>query len=690
MPELFLEIGTEEIPSRFMGLALNHLKQELSAFFKKNRVRCGESRSLGTPRRLVVSFAGVDGRQEDIVETHLGPNVKAAYDADGKPTKAALGFARGKGVDISQLGTETTPKGEVVCARVEKIGQPTEDILNTFLPTLIATIPFPKKMRWGNRGTPFARPMHWIAALFGGKPLKFDFDGISCSDISRGHRFMSPESFKVTGLTDYLKSCEKHFLLVDPEARKQTIVNQMNALAAEVDGTVTLDPDLLEEVNYLVEYPVAIRGDFDERYLELPWELLTITMKHHQKYFPVTKKEGGLLPHFITISNMKPGGGDEIQRGNERVLRARLEDARFFFDEDRKKKLEDFVELLKGVTFQKNLGTSHEKVSRIVGLAEFLAGEICPDKKAKASRTAWLCKADLVTQMVYEFPELQGIIGGYYADHSGEDPEVGRAIKEHYRPAFSGDEPPSTEIGAVVAIADKMDTILGCIGVGLIPSGSEDPYGLRRHSLGIIQTVLDQKWQISLDTLIEKGIVPLQEKLKLKPEEVHSNTLDLFSQRYKTLLSGHGFPYDAIDAVLSAGIDSLTDVKQKVAAFSDLKKQPHFEPLAMTFRRVVSILNEEAEGEVQTSLLKEPAEKKLFDEYRRIQGPVEDCLQKKDFPRALEQIVQIKGAVDGFFDHVMVMAKEDDLRKNRLRLLKCISLLFSHIADFSKIVLKKG
>ena len=688
MPELFLEIGAEEIPSRFMGLALGYLEKEIPSFFKKNRIQASKPRVMGSPRRLVISFDEVDNQQEDIVETHFGPNVKLAYDEKGNPTKSALGFARGKGIDPSQLTLEKTLKGEVVCARIEKTGQPTATILNNFFPILISKIPFPKKMRWGSRETPFVRPLHWIVALFGSKPLNFSYEGIPCADVSRGHRFMHYDFFKVNGMDDYLKSCEKYFLMIDPVVRKKSIVDQVTSLADEVGGTVELDPELLEEVNYLVEYPFAIRGNFEKHFLELPRELLITTMKYHQKYFPLQNKRGDLLPYFITISNVQPGPDGEILRGNERVLRARLQDARFFFDEDRKKRLEDFVELLKDVTFQKSLGTSYEKVNRIVALTEFLATEVCPEQIKQAARAAWLCKADLVTQMVYEFPELQGVIGGYYADHSGEDPEVGLAIKEHYRPAFSGDSPPSSPVGSIVSIADKLDTILGCIGVGLLPSGSEDPYGLRRHSLGIIQTIISQNWQVSLDALIQKGINLLKDKTKLTSDEIHMHTQVLFSQRYKTILIGEEYPYDAIDAVLSANIDSLVDVRQKVVALSDLKKQPYFEPLAITFRRVVSILNEESDGDIQTSLLSEPAEKKLHDEYRRIKEPVENHLSKKQFSQALEKIVEIKETVDEFFEHIMVMTKEDELRKNRLRLLKHISLLFSNIADFSKIVLK--
>jgi len=476
--------------------------------------------------------------------------------------------------------------------------------------------------------------------------------------------------------------------MIDPIARKKSIVDQVTLLANEVKGIVKLDPELLEEVNYLVEYPFAIRGNFEKQFLDLPRELLITTMKYHQKYFPLEDKSGNLLPYFVTISNVEPGPDGEIQMGNERVLRARLEDARFFFDEDRKRKLEDFVESLKDVIFQKTLGSSYEKVNRVVALAEFLAAEVCPEKIKPSSRAAWLCKADLVTQMVYEFPELQGVIGGYYSDHSGEDPEVGLAIKEHYRPSFSGDALPSTTVGSIVSIADKLDTIMGCIGVGLLPSGSEDPYGLRRHSLGIIQIMTNQNWQVSLNELIQKGIILLAGKIKLTSDDIHRHTQALFSQRYKTVLIAEEYPYDAIDAVLSANIDSLVDVRQKVVALSDLKKQPYFEPLATTFRRVVSILNDESDGDIQTSLLNEQAEKKLYDEYKRVKEPIENYLNQKQFPQALEKIVEIKETVDEFFEHIMVMTKEDKLRKNRLRLLKHISLLFSNIADFSKIVLK--
>ena len=690
MPELFIEIGSEEIPAGYISPALGYLQKELAGFLKKNRIEAGAAQTFGSPRRLAVCVADVVARQDDVTEVMHGPNVKAAYDADGKPTKAAIGFARGKGVDVESLTVVETAKGKVVCATVERKGEDTVTKLNEYLPQLIGAIPFPKKMRWAEKQIAFARPIHWIAALFDGAPLNFNLDGIQCGNVSRGHRFLKPEAFEFSDLASYLSQCEKHFVAVDRDEREKLITEQMQALASEVKGVIKPDPDLLSEVANLVEYPTAIICDFDARYLDLPKELLVMTMKVHQRYFPVWDSAGNLLPYFITVSNIKPGPGGEIKNGNKRVLKARLEDARFFYEEDKKKKLEDFVDDLKGVVFQKKLGTSHEKILRFTKLAEHIAQTVCPEELENVARTALLCKADLVTAMVYEFPELQGIMGGYYAEHSGESPEVALAIKEHYRPAFAGDGPPSNSAGAVVAIADKLDTITGCISVGLIPSGSEDPYALRRHALGVIQIILDRNWQISLDGMIDSEIQLLAGRAKLSPEETRAHVLDLFRQRFKTHLSGEGFPYDAVDAVLSTGFDSLADSRKKVLALSDLKKQDWFEDLAIAFRRVVSILNDDAPGEVKPELLQEAAEKSLHEKYVEIKGPVARHMTDKKYAEALAKIAEIKSAVDRFFDEVMVMVDDEALRKNRLHLLYGISLLFSQLADFAKIVVKKG
>ncbi|MGP0566125.1 MULTISPECIES: glycine--tRNA ligase subunit beta [unclassified Nitrospina] len=694
MPELFFEIGTEEIPAGYIEPALKHLSGQLSDYLEKHRLHAGKPVWMGTPRRLAVCVPDVAERQEDVVETHLGPSVNIAYDKDGNPTKAAIGFAKGKGVELSELTTESTPKGDVLCARVEKKGQPTPDILNAYLPELFGSIPFPKKMRWADGKLAFARPVHWIAALFDGQPLKFEFGGIAAGNTSYGHRFLRPDAFPVKNFDDYLKQAEAHCLVVDPTVRLQSIREQLDQLASEVGGTIQEDTELLGTVTHLVEYPVTLRGEFDARYLELPKELLVITMKHHQKYFPVWKGND-LLPYFLAVSNMKTGDGALIRQGNQRVLRARLDDARFFYDEDRKRKLEEFVEELKGVVYQKDLGTVYERTERIQALVTALTGEIQPgqvlpvDGKA-TRRAAMLCKADLVTQMVYEFPELQGVMGGYYALHSGEGEDVATAVKEHYKPAFAGDSVPSTLTGALVAIADKLDTIVGCIGVGLIPSGSEDPYALRRNALGIIQILIHYDLQTSLEWLIDQGIAILGEKAKLEPDKIRYHCLELFSQRLKTLLTQEGFEYDVIDAVLGTRVDSFKDIKEKATALSDLKKQPYFEALAIAFRRVASIIEGQVPDEVNPDYLKEEPERALNDKFMELRPMVESCLNIRDYSSALAKIVEIKPAVDRFFDHVMVNVEDPKLRQNRMALLKSISALFSKLADFSKIVVKKS
>ncbi len=693
MAELLIEIGTEEIPAGYITPALTAMADNLAGWLKENHIQASEPRTCGTPRRMTLCISELNAMQDDVVEVHKGPNVKAAFDAEGKPTKAALGFARGKGLDVSELSQEDTPKGKVLCARIEKTGRPTRDLLNEFLPEWTLNIPFPKKMRWGSNRQPFVRPIHWIVAVLEGKPLSFDAEGVAAGNTTRGHRFLNSETFSVKDFNDYCDQLAKHSVTVDPQERKQIIEKQVTALAKEVGGFIKDDPELLHTVAHLVEFPVPLRGQFDARYLELPVELLEITMKYHQKYFPVWETDSKLLPYFVTVSNMPVVEGSSIIPGNQRVLKARLEDARFFYEEDQKQRLEDFTEALKGVLFQKDLGTLFEKVERSVGLMERL-GDFTPDADPgfldAAKRAIRLCKADLNTQMVFEFPELQGIIGGYYA-LKDEGEAISTAIKEHYKPAFAGDSVPSTELGAFVALVDKLDTIVACIGVGLIPTGSEDPYALRRHAMGIIQILIQKNIGVTLDHLADIGIAQLGDKAKLKQEDIRQHVLDLFHQRLKTMLSNEGFEYDVIDAVLAKGDkDSFDNLKAKAAALSDLKKQESFDSLAVAFRRVVNILEGNTFPPLNPSLFQEPAEENLFKKARSIQENVNNLIAGGDYSKALASIVEIKPEVDAFFDDVMVNAEDESVKNNRKALLFVISEMFSKIADFSKIVIKKG
>ncbi len=694
MAELLIEIGTEEIPAGYITPALAAMAKSLGEWLEKNHIAAGTPQTCGTPRRFTVCVPDISPMQDDVVEVHKGPNIKAAFDADGNPTKAALGFARGKGLDVSELGQEDTPKGKVLCARIEMKGQPTRDLLNKFLPDWTYNISFPKKMRWGSNRNPFARPIHWIVALLENQPLDFEVEGVPVGNTSYGHRFLKPDAITVQDFKNYRDQLAAHSVVVDPEERKQTIREQVKALAEEVGGFIKDDPELLHTVSHLVEFPVPLRGQFDARYLDLPVELLEITMKYHQKYFPVWETDTKLLPYFVTISNMPVVEGSSIIPGNQRVLKARLEDARFFYEEDQKKPLEDYIEALKGVVFQKDLGTLYEKVERSVGLMadlkQFTSGDD-PALPEKIERAIRLCKADLNTQMVFEFPELQGIMGGYYAlKDEGED--IATAIKEHYKPAFADDTVPSTELGAFVALADKLDTIVSCIGVGLIPTGSEDPYALRRHAMGIIQILIEKNIPVSLDELPKFGIAQLGDKAKLDPKDIEQHVLDLFKQRLKTMLTKEDYEYDVIDAVLATRILSFKDVKARVAALSDLKKQDYFESLTVAFRRVGSILDDGQDyPPLDPKLFEQPAEGNLLKKVRLIQEVVNnELIPKKDYSQALARIVEIKPEVDAFFKDVMVNAEDEKIRNNRKALLTIVADLFSKIADFSKIVVKKG
>ncbi len=693
MSELLIEIGTEEIPAGYISPALDSMAENLSDWLKKNHIKAGEPVTCGTPRRLTLCISDLNPMQDDVVEVHKGPNIKAAYDAEGNPTKAALGFARGKGLDVTELGQEDTPKGKVLCARIEKTGRPTKDLLNEFLPEWTLNIPFPKKMRWGGNRQPFARPLHWIVAVMEGQSLNFEVEGVKAGNTTQGHRFLNPDSLTVKNYEDYRNQLSNHSVTVDPEERRQIIKKQLKILAEEVGGFIKDDPDLLHTVAHLVELPVPLRGQYDPRYLELPVELLEITMKYHQKYFPIWETETKLLPYFVTVSNMPVVEGSSIIPGNQRVLKARLEDARFFYEEDQKKRLADFTEALKGVVFQKDLGTLFEKVERSVGLMERLQ-EFTSNKEAgfvdQAKRAIRLCKADLNTQMVFEFPELQGIIGGYYA-RKDEGEDIATAIKEHYKPAFAGDSVPSTELGAFVALVDKLDTIVSCIGVGLIPTGSEDPYALRRHSMGIIQILVEKNIPVTLDYLADAGIAQLGSKAKMGQEEIRQHVLDLFHQRLKTMLSNEGYEYDVIDAVLASGNrDSFKNLQAKTAALSDLKKQDYFDSLAGAFRRVVNILEGKKFSGLDPNLFEKPAENNLLEKARSIEADVTSLFSNRDYSGALARIVEIKPEVDAFFDDVMVNVDDEKVKNNRKALLSVIAGLFSQIADFSKIVIKKG
>ena len=528
MKELLLEIGTEEIPAGFIPQALIDLESLAKKELEANRIDFHGINTLGTPRRLVLVIESISEKQRDEETKKIGPSKQAAFDAKGNPTKAAIGFAKSQSVPVESLTLIQTEKGEYVCAVKKESGKPTSELLSSIIPKWIFSIPFQKSMKWADIPIRFARPIHWILALFGGEVVPFEVGNIRSGNKTYGHRFMHPGHFPVKDFQSYLQKTREASVIVDPVERKKRIEDEMIREGAKVSGRVLKDEELLNEVNFLVEYPVALCGTFDNKFLSLPREILIHSMKEHQRYFPVVDDHGILLPHFVCISNINPKSREVVVKGNEKVLKARLSDAAFFFEDDLKIPLEKRLEQLKKVVFQAKIGTSYEKVMRFKQLALWMAERIDPKLREAVERTSLLCKADLVTGMVGEFPKLQGIVGKEYARLSGEKPEVAEAICEHYLPGFAGDRLPSGPIGDIVSIADKMDTIVGCFGVGLVPTGTADPFGLRRQALGIIRIILEKKYSISLRGLIEESEKQLKEKMERPVEKVKEEVLDFF------------------------------------------------------------------------------------------------------------------------------------------------------------------
>jgi glycyl-tRNA synthetase beta chain len=685
--EFLLEIGTEEIPSRFIGPALEKMKEMFIALLGSGRipVDSGTVRTFGTPRRLVLYAAQVAEKQEDSSREVTGPPKKVAFDDDGKPTRAALVFAEKNSIPVEALTIKSTDKGEYLAARIDEKGGETAEWLKQALPGFILSIPFPKSMRWMDKDIRFARPIHWVLALWGGSVVDFPLNGIKSGNLSRGHRFMSPGAFLVKDFKSYFAQAEPNFVVIEPGVRKQRIVKQAGDLAVSRGGAVLDDPGLVEEVANLVEYPVAVMGSFNKEYLRVPKEILITAMREHQRYFTVVDAQGGLLPFFITISNTRAEDMEIVRAGNERVLAARLSDAAYFFDHDMTQPLAERVEGLKKVTYQEKLGTLYDKTERVKALSQYLSGLLKADSRI-AERAAHLCKADLLTGVVGEFPKLQGVMGRQYALLSGEDPRVADAIAEHYLPRFAGDMLPETSEGACVAIADRIDSIAGCFSAGLIPTGSEDPYGLRRQSVAILNMLLDRGLRLSLKGLVAEACARYGLK-KNDKATVESETLDFFRQRLAGMLVSEGVRSDVVDAALSVKFDDPLIAREKVRALDALRTSEDYQPLVTALKRAGNILPKEFAGTVKKDLLKQDEEKELFAAYSEIKDRAAEKIAKLDFRGALADIASLRKRVDAFFDRVMVMDKDAEVKNNRLALLAGITGLFAEIADFSRLVL---
>lgn len=685
MAELIFEIGCEEIPARFIRPAEKSVKELLLAEIKKEGISGADHiLTYGTPRRIGLTLNGIELVQPDRVVSVMGPKVGIAYDADGNPTKVAIGFAKSQGVNVEDLEMVDGPKGRCIQATKTIVGKKTFDCLTEILPRVIGKIPFPKSMRWSTIEESFARPIHWILAVLDGEIVPFEYANIKSSNLGYGHRFMKPESFVVTTIESLYKNLEEAFVVAECDKRQEIVKKEAERLAESVGGHIFEDDDLIKEVANLVEYPFALLGGFEDEFLKVPKEILIDSMAKNQKYFAILDEENNLLPKFIVFANTKVKDPDVVIAGNERVLRARLADARFFYDEDRQKNLDDLAASLKSVTFEEKLGTIAEKIERIQEHIRYMASFIEPEDLEESLRCATLCKADLQTSVVFEFPSLQGIMGRTYAKLAGESERVCNGIEQHYWPRFADDELPNDNVGAMVALADKMDTVVGCFGVGLKPSGTADPYALRRQALGILRILVDRGYRISLDDWVKFAVDSLKQKLTLPLEDTTREVIEFFEGRYRNWRNAD-FAQDTIKSVTSANFKVLIDVEERMKALTEFRQQNGFESLAAAFKRVMNILKEKTNEVVDPDLFKSDAENELWSMYQRTRDDVTILVQKREFLSALQAMVGLKANVDRFFDDVLVMDKDEKIRNNRLSLLWHLAELFNQIADFRQI-----
>lgn len=687
MPDLLLEIGAEEIPSAYMPGALLALKELAEKKFNEARLPYSTLTTYGTPRRLVLWTRDLDDRQPDAAMENRGPKKSIAVDGQGQPTKAGLGFARGQGLDFNQLVVREVDGVEYLFAVKHEKGKDTQELLPELLQSLIHSLSFPKSMRWGYFNTRFARPIRWLLALYGNQPVSVHIENIESAPVTYGHRFLSSGPLAVPSIAGYFEILEHNFVILDQDRRQALIWEQVKQAAADAGGKPMENPELLEEVNYLLEYPTAFFGSFSSSYLTVPPEVLTTSMIEHQRYFPVFDSDGGLLPGFIGVRNGTEYNLDEVRAGNQRVLKARLEDALFFWNEDTRRPLENMAAGLTDVLFHERLGTLQDKVERLQKLAVYLGSSLGISDKDRLERAAVLCKADLLSAMVYEFPELQGIMGRYYALHDQEEPEVAEAILEHYRPRFAGDELPATGTGICLSLAEKFDNLVGCFAIGIRPTGSQDPYALRRQALGIVNIILERSLDLDLKEII---LAAYDNFSAIKPENDREDTarevMDFILQRLRGVLLDREFSYDVIDAVLQSAPRDIKDVFLRVNALQEFKQSPVSRDFMVVFNRANNLSRKWESSQVDESILEDPSEMELYKSLQAIQSEVVQCLNKALYPEALGLLASLRPAVDLFFTSVMVMVENEKLQQARLGLLKSITRLCNHMADFTKLV----
>jgi glycyl-tRNA synthetase beta chain len=696
MIELVFEIGCEDLPARFVEPALEQLDEEFCSECEDRRIAADDIRTVGTPRRLTLLVGELAETQKDLEEVKTGPPVDAAY-ANGEPTGAAEGFAGAHGVDVSDLFTVEKDHGEYVAANVREEGEPVSEILPELLSEIVEGLDFPKSMRWADHSEKFGRPVRWMVAVAGSEVMSFEFAGVRSGARTQGHRFAAPEPFEVRGIDEYLEGLEEHEVVVDPDERRDQIREMLREMGVEVGGRVVEDPELVDEVVNLVEKPHATRLDYGDEYLELPDEVLVESMRSHQRYFAIETEDGDeLLPHCGVIYNTPVRDPEVVNRGNLRVLRARLDDARFFWDNDLETPPEERLEALEEVVWLETIGTMRERAERISRTARRIAEQLDLSEQVAddAERAGMLSKSDLVTEMVGEFPKLQGVMGREYALEDGEREEVAEAIAEQYMPDGADGDLPETEAGACVALAEKLDALVGCFGVEMEPTSTSDPYGLRRAALGVIRILEEGAFTTPLSGLFEAALGSYDDQdipLNLTDETLVDRLREFAHRRLRYLLADD-HPTDVVDAVLAAIQDDVVGVRGRVEALAELRSEPDFEALALGFKRVVSILENRdetpaalADRGLDVDAFVEPEEETLHEAYRSAEDQVRRSVEERDWREACEALIGLKEPVDAFFESVMVMADDPELQDNRLALLARLWRLFRQVADISKI-----
>ena len=684
--DYLLEIGCEELPAGFVGPALWVGGQQFAEVLKKGRLSFSRVDIYGTPRRLTYIVRNLKDRQDASEATILGPPRNVAFDAAGKPTKAAEGFAKGQGVAVSDMKLFQTDRGEYLGYVREEAARPVEEVLPRLVSEWIPTIPFKKTMRWADLDVRFARPVHWIVSLFGGKVIPLSFGNVTAGNTTYGHRFLAPGPIPIDSAVEYFDRLTEAKVYVDLEVRKEMIRAGIREAERRIGRKWVEDEPLVETVANLVEYPVVLVGRFEEKYLALPREILITSMRNNQKYFVFEDDRGGLFPGFAFVSNMIVPDNNVVVVGNERVIRARLSDAEFYYQDDLKQSLFERAQLLKNVLFQADLGTYWEKVERMAGIAEYVASAGFPGKGEECRRAAILSKSDLTTGVVKEFPELQGVMGRDYARKTGETEETAQAVYEHYLPKGMSDELPGTDVGAAVAIADKVDMVCGCFGVGLIPTGTADPYGLRRQTLGVLSILEAKGLRIPLEGLVDRSLSALREKLRSPAEEVKRKVMEFINGRIVNLWTSQGSPGDLVDAVLAAGLTEVVDMRAKLSALVSFRQDEAFEPLAEVFKRAINITREYAGPlDVSEALFEHEEERALHKAVGEVSERVHSAARSGKYSEAFREMARLQPLVSAFFGKVLVMAKEEKVKNNRLALLKNLSSMFASVADFSRV-----